>query len=185
MSLKRSLCCGLPCSIAQRGFNAETVLHPVVWLEWRDSKKVTYSQERQFSVLAFSYTYFILHISPVLTLFSFVCLLQWAHIDPLFLGITKWQQLPYIECMKQRETVSSPLCLTKQYLGRDGAKQKGRQGSSLVWHSRKRKDNIAEQGSRAFFPFSPLHAPHPINLSSAERSGRARGVIAGHKEQTV
>lgn len=41
-----------------------------------------------------------------------------------------------------------------------------------------RKDNIAEQGSKAFFPFSPLHAPHTVNLtlSSAEREG----FIDGH-----
>lgn len=36
-----------------------------------------------------------------------------------------------------------------------------------------RKDNIAEQGNETLFPFSPLHAPHPVNLnlSPAERGG--------------
>ena len=43
-----------------------------------------------------------------------------------------------------------------------------------------RKDNIAEQGCKAFFPFPPPHAPHPVNLnlSSAERGGG--GLTAGH-----
>lgn len=155
-------------------------------IQWRDSKKVTYSPGKAvFSACFFIHILYTTYFTCSDTIFVCVFAPVWAHIDPLFLGITKWPQLPDIECTEPRETVSSPLCLTKQSLGRDGAKRRGRQGSSLVWHSRKSKDNIAEQGSGAFFPFSPLHAPHPINLSSAERSGRARGVIAGHKEQTV
>lgn len=139
----------------------EIELRPVVWQEGG----VSSCHERLFSrpAVKFLFTY--------AGTLSFAWQLQWTLHSPLYPGWTKRKQLSDTMCMMQRESMSSPPYRTKQSVGRVCVQRKGSGGCWLVWHSRKRKDNIAEQGREAFFSFSPLHAPHPINLSSAERDG--------------
>lgn len=86
-------------------WHSEASVRQFAWLEKHDSKKVSYSKERQFLVLAFVYTHTV-EIYLTCTDTIFICLLApVGSYWPLFLGIAK--QLPDIECMKQREIVAA------------------------------------------------------------------------------
>lgn len=176
-NVSRSQCCGLP------------RLHGTLRLQCSGSTASSgvtgsYSQERQFLVFAFSYTC-CRDIFAVCWYYFFICL--FAPAGPSLTPVLWNDQVTPRYCVYEATwSREQPTELNKTVHRKRGCRAKGKAGLLTGLTQQEKKRQHCRTRQRSFLPLFPSarSSPHQPFISR-ERSGRAQGVIAGHKEQTV
>lgn len=137
-------------------------------------RKLLIPQERQFSVLACPYTYFILHISPALTLFSFVCVC--SSLGPHWPPFSRNNQMtatPRYWVYGATWNREQPTVFNKTVPRKRWRKAKGKAGFFAGLTQQEKQRQHCRTRQRSFLPLFPSarSSPHQPFISGEEWEG--------------